>query len=127
MVEEFFSHGRDAVVSSDPTHLHAFRIATKHLRYTIEITNPKHAKQKLEKLKMIQELLGNMNDAVVAETYLRQLPSLSSKASKLPVKLKSKAAKHIAEFRTYWKTEFDLEGGMEEWVKWAAKFEFVKE
>ena len=87
MVEEFFANGRDAVVSSDPAHLHTFRITTKHLRYTIEIIKPKQAKQRLEKLKIIQDLLGNMNDAVVAEKYLRQLPSLSTKASKLPEKL----------------------------------------
>ncbi len=127
LVEEFFAHGRDAVESSDPTHLHAFRITTKHLRYTIEITKPKQAKQRLEKLKILQEVLGNMNDAVVAEKYLMQLPSLSTKASRLPARLKGKAAKHITEFRNYWKTEFNTEGNKEEWVKWAAKFDFVKD
>ncbi len=126
MVEEFFAHGRDAVVSSDPTHLHTFRITTKHLRYTIEATKPKQAKQRLEKLKVLQELLGNMNDAVVAEQYLHQLPSLSTKASRLPAKLKAKATGHIAEFRNYWKTDLDDAEISEEWIAWAAKFDSVK-
>lgn len=123
MVEEFFAHGRDAVVSSDPAYLHKFRITTKRLRYTIEVTKPK---QRLEKLKVLQELLGNMNDAVIAEQYLHQLPSLSTKASRLPGKLKAKATGHVAEFRNYWKSDLDDEGMREEWVAWAAKFDSVK-
>ncbi len=121
MVEEFFASGRDAAVSSDPAQLHTFRITTKHLRYTIEITKPKQAKRRLEKLKNIQDLLGNMNDAVVAETYLRQFPSLSTKASKLPENLQSKVTKHIAEFRNYWMTNFEVVGRMEDWLEWAAE------
>ena len=40
LVEEFFAAGKKAVDSQDPNKLHAFRVAAKRLRYTIEILDP---------------------------------------------------------------------------------------
>ena len=54
IVEEFFAAGEKAASSKDGTLLHAFRIATKHLRYTIEIVDPKDAEEWLDKLKIVK-------------------------------------------------------------------------
>jgi CHAD domain-containing protein len=51
------------------TDLHQFRLATKHLRYTIELFEPAYgpgAKLKLEVLKHVQTHLGKVNDCDTA-------------------------------------------------------------
>ena len=118
-IEEFFAAGRAASQSSDAEALHAFRIATKRLRYTIEILEPEGGEQRLAALRKIQEMLGEMNDAVVAAAYLRKLPKLSAKAKTLPARMRSEATAHRKRFRTFWTGEFDAEGEEAKWAEWA--------
>jgi CHAD domain-containing protein len=118
-VAEFFTAGRQALSSEKPEELHTFRIAAKRLRYTIELTDPDGAAEHIARLKELQEILGNMNDAFVAERYLMGLPTLSARARALPGKLHEKAHRHILEFRRYWTDTFDAEGEEEAWLLWA--------
>ncbi|MFN0102943.1 MAG: CHAD domain-containing protein [Bryobacteraceae bacterium] len=121
-VETFFSAGREAVRSKDPKELHAFRIAAKRLRYTIEILDPKGGSEWLKRLRVVQGQLGRMNDAVVAEQYLRALPTRSIRARPLPAKLRAEARAHIAAFQGTWRRRF---GPRTEkaWLTWARAVE----
>jgi CHAD domain-containing protein len=120
IVEEFFTTGGEAASSDDGAVLHAFRIATKHLRYTIEILDPKDADVWLDKLKTVQQELGDMNDCFIAERYLRALPSLSAQARPLPKLLHAEAHSHIAKFQATWQRHFGDENH-QAWLDWARK------
>lgn len=118
IVEEFFDAGARAASSSDGTLLHAFRVATKHLRYTIEILDPEDADDWLDKLKTVQQELGDMNDCFVAERYLQALPSLSGKARPLPKRLNKEAHSYIEKFHATWQKHFG-DANHQDWVDWA--------
>lgn len=118
VVENFFAAGKRAVTSRDREELHAFRIATKRLRYTIEIVDPKGAREWLGRLRALQEHLGKMNDAFVAEQFLRGLPSRSIKARPLPAKLRAEARVHIAAFQKTWQRRFGARIE-KRWLTWA--------
>ena len=122
LVENFFSIGKKASGSKDQAVLHAFRNAAKRLRYTIEMLDPKGAGEWLRRLKLVQEHLGKMNDAFVAEKYLRNLPNRSMQARPLPAKLHAEALNHISKFQSTWQRRF---GPRTEkaWITWARQLE----
>jgi CHAD domain-containing protein len=118
LVEEFFIAGKKAAASQDQKLLHAFRVAAKRLRYTIEIVDPKGGEEWLHRLRTVQDQLGAMNDAFVAEQYLRGLPSRSVQARPLPGKLRAEAHAHIAAFRKTWQRRFGIRTERA-WLTWA--------
>lgn len=117
LVEDFFAAGNLAAASRDPQELHRFRLAVKRLRYTIELMDPDGGAKWLERLRLVQKQLGEMNDATVAEAFLRSLPSRSAAAGRLPAKLRAEAQLHIAAFQRTWRRHF---GGRAEanWLTW---------
>lgn len=102
LVTAFFAAGRAAAVSDDSQALHRFRILAKRLRYAVEILDPEGGKPWLTPLRLVQENLGKMQDAVVAAQFLQHLPSLSALARPLPKRLHAEAAQHILRFRKTW-------------------------
>lgn len=74
---------RQAVAAgNDPQALHALRIAFKRLRYALEFMAPLYSSKALRPYLRpaaeIQELLGAMNDIVIAEAHIADHPSLAS-------------------------------------------------
>jgi len=122
LVEQFFAAGRKAAQSDDPEELHNFRIAAKRLRYSIEILDPKGGEEWLKRLKVVQGQLGDVQDAVVAEAFLRGLPKRSAAARPLPRRLHILAGRHMQAFRSTWARRF---GARTEaaWLKWAQSVE----
>jgi CHAD domain-containing protein len=118
LVEEFFAAGRAASTSRDRCQLHQFRIAAKRLRYTIEILHPDGAEAWLVRLRTVQQQLGDMNDVLVAEEFLRSLPSRSPAARKLPAKLRAEAQAHIAAFQRTWQRRFGPRSERA-WLRWS--------
>lgn len=118
LVETFFSAGRKAAASADQEELHAFRIAAKRLRYTIEILDPAGGGIWLARLRAVQKELGDMHDAFVAEQYLRDLPSRSQAARPLPARLHKKGEAHIAAFQKSWPRRFGKKTE-QAWLAWA--------
>ena len=106
LIDEFFDSGKRAAASNQAEVLHSFRIAVKRLRYAIEILHPQSGVERLRLLQLIQRQLGDMNDAFVAERYLRALPSLSVAARPLPRLLHREAEAHIAKFQKTWHRRF---------------------
>jgi len=122
LVENFFTAGKKAANSKDRDELHTFRIAAKRLRYTIELLDPKGGNDWLRRLRVVQEQLGNMNDAFVAEQFLRALPSRSIQARPLPAQLHAEALTHIAAFQKTWLRRFGLRTE-KAWLSWARELE----
>ncbi len=114
----FFEAGKIAAASDQPEVLHPFRVAAKRLRYTIEIIDPPGSDHWLNLLRLIQQQLGDMNDAFVAERYLRSRPTLSTRARPLPALLHANAQSHIVKFQNAWQRRF---GPRTEkaWLAWA--------
>ncbi|GAB2879624.1 inorganic triphosphatase [Pseudoduganella ginsengisoli] len=65
------------VDSTDAASLHRVRIAAKQSRYAAEFFQPflkqRPLKKQLNRLATLQEMLGNLNDAAIADTLLAQL------------------------------------------------------
>jgi CHAD domain-containing protein len=64
-------------LSDDPTdeELHAVRIRAKKARYTAELAGGKRRERRVERLKELQDVVGEHQDAVVAEERLRSVAS----------------------------------------------------
>lgn len=118
LIDQFFDSGKKAAASNQGEVLHTFRVAAKRLRYTIEILHPHSGEEWLKLLRLIQRQLGDMNDAFVAERYLRALPSLSVAARPLPRLLHQEAEAHIAKFHKTWHRRFG-ERTEKAWRAWA--------
>ncbi len=100
-----------------PDRLHALRLATKRLRYTLELFRPCYGpgmETRLAALRVIQQLLGDVNDSVAAA---RELP----KAARARVFLADRAASKAAEFRKHWMETFDAPGQEDVWVRYLAR------
>ena len=118
LIEAFFDAGHKAAASNQAEVLHSFRVAAKRLRYTIEILHPQSGEEWLKLLRLIQRQLGDMNDAFVAERYLRALPSRSAAARPLPRLLRCQAEAHVAEFQKTWQRRFG-KCAEKAWLEWA--------
>ncbi len=77
-VQEAQSRANEALAQSNPESLHAFRIAVKRLRYTLELWEevaPKAFSDAVSQCRQWQELLGTICDSTVGESLLQQLRS----------------------------------------------------
>jgi CHAD domain-containing protein len=92
--------------------LHRVRLATKHLRYTFELFRPCYGpglETRLAALRVIQQLLGDVNDCVSAA---RLLPK-SMRAREF---VERRGAEKAADFRKHWAEVFDAEGQERLWT-----------
>jgi CHAD domain-containing protein len=120
-IQTFFTSGDAAAATADPAELHAFRIAAKRLRYAIEILAPgREGKRRLHVLRQVQKELGDMNDALVADRFLRSLRSRTKAAQPLPRRLDAEAHHHIEAFQQLWPRHFSP-AAQRRWLAWAEK------
>lgn len=117
----YFSRVR-AFLAKDPTprQLHALRLISKRLRYTLELFRPCYPpglEDRLEALKKLQDWLGEVNDAVASGKLLRQ--SLK-REPKLRTFLQERAADKAAAFARHWKETFDAPGQEAWWTGFLA-------
>src|SRR3982751_2959422 len=77
LVDDYFSAGDVALAAGTAwEEMHRFRLLTKRFRYTLEIFRHAYGpgiEQRIELLKQVQTLLGEMNDCVVTSGMLAQL------------------------------------------------------
>ena len=122
----YFQAGRKLLAGSpEPEDLHAFRLKTKRLRYTLELFRPCYSssmEQRLESLREIQTLLGEINDCMAA---LRVAGTNLSVKSRDYVKverfLQARSKRLAAAFRKHWKEKFDAPGREDWWVGYLAR------
>ncbi len=97
-----------------PEELHAFRLKTKHFRYTLELFEETYGPAfgtLMKRLKPVQDALGEINDAATALAWLTPDDSAEVKAF-----LNARIAEKSAKFEKYWKGNFDKPGERKRWL-----------
>jgi CHAD domain-containing protein len=122
MVSAYFSQVR-AFLAKDGTlrELHRLRLASKRLRYTLELFRacyPAGLEDRLDALKVLQDWLGEVNDAVASAEMLRGALERRPKVRRF---LEERAAEHAAGFARHWKETFDAPGQEAWWTGFLAR------
>jgi CHAD domain-containing protein len=122
----YFMAGRALMEGSrSPEELHGFRLKTKRLRYTLELFRACYSptlEQRLEALREIQTVLGEINDCAAAlRLASASLPAKSAEWKKVERFLNARSNRLTAEFRKYWREKFDAPGREDWWVGYLAR------
>lgn len=122
LAREFFATGRELLSGpAAPVDLHAFRLAAKRFRYTLELFRPLYGpglEQRLEAVRKIQSLLGRRQDCEVLAARLR-VPAQGAEALRAALeKTERQGLKYEQEFRAFWLDEFDAPGRETAWVRY---------
>jgi CHAD domain-containing protein len=121
MMSEYFAEVREALADKhSPAALHRIRLASKKVRYTLELFRPCYGPTafdaRLKALKDVQTSLGEVNDAVAASGLLCKLMPHSPGRRALRAFLKRRAAEKAEEFRLHWTEQFDAPGQERWWT-----------
>ena len=119
IVRVYFKAGRKLDRKSGARGMHGFRLKTKHLRYTLESFIPLYGpglKRKIDRLRPIQNTLGDLNDCEVLLREMKQgLPD------RVFSYVKHRAEEKRKEFLRYWREEFDADGEEAKWLQYLAR------
>ena len=122
MVRAYLSQVRDSLAEdATPRELHRLRLASKRLRYTLELFVPCYPaglEDRLAALKKLQDWLGEVNDAVASGRLLRGALKRQPKLRKF---LEDRAAEKAAGFARHWKESFDAVGQEAWWTDFLAR------
>jgi CHAD domain-containing protein len=122
MVSAYFSQVREFLAEDvKPRELHRLRLASKRLRYTLELFRacyPAAMEERLGALKKLQDRLGEVNDAVASGRLLHGALRGQPKVRKF---LKDRAGERAAAFMRHWKETFDAAGQQEWWTDFLAR------
>ncbi len=127
VAREFFSAGsRAAEPNSTPELMHAFRLAAKRFRYTLEIFRPLYGpamKNRIEQVRGVQSLLGDLQDYVASAALIRSLyprprPPLTATLAGMGRQAKARQE----EFRRAWIERFGAAGTEEKWLDYLARY-----
>ncbi len=108
LAEAYFAEG-DKLLASQPTleEYHELRLATKHFRYLLENFEPLYGAgllSRIEDLRAIQRILGELNDCAVTQQLLR-----GRTANGLQKILESQVGALSDEFAALWANRFSPE------------------
>ena len=116
MAQDFFERGDQAAnVKADPRDLHRFRLVSKKFRYTLELFTPiggTSLNPKLEAMRRVQTLLGDINDIETVRDILGQYEG----AEPVIAWLKKRQRKRLTEFRAHWATTFGEAQERQSWI-----------
>jgi CHAD domain-containing protein len=126
LVAAYFDEGRKLVASNrTPAELHALRLATKKVRYTLELFKSCYGAglaERIGALKTLQQMLGEINDTVAAErTIEAALGSRTPELGRVARFLGRKGAAKATEFKRHWTTVFDAPGQERWWTNYLAR------
>jgi CHAD domain-containing protein len=126
LVAEYFGHGRELLSRRPkPAELHALRLATKRLRYTLELFRPCYGPGlgiRIAALRELQQLLGDINDTVAAErTLVAVLNGASAQRTRIESFLHRQGELKADEFRKQWSEVFDAPGQERWWTGYLAR------
>ena len=121
LMSAYFSTVRE-FLAADPTplELHQLRLASKRLRYTLELFRPCYPaglEDRIRALKKLQDWLGEVNDAVATERLLHHALKNQPKVRQF---LEERAAQHAAGFTRHWNEIFDAPGREVWWMDFLA-------
>jgi CHAD domain-containing protein len=113
LMEEFFDRGdRAAKPGNAYKKIHRFRVLSKQLRYTLELTEP-HGSAKLKALKELQDRLGALNDCVVAIDLVSGVSAVTPVVKR---NIRRLLPRRERAFRVYWRNAFPARGRAR-WLK----------
>jgi CHAD domain-containing protein len=121
LAADYFAEARALLDSTaDPAGLHRLRLISKRLRYTLELFRscyPPGVDERLAALKRVQDLLGDINDAVVASRLIKKMPN----STRMRAHLRANAAEKARQFRVEWQNHFDAPGAESWWTDFLAR------
>ena len=105
--------------------MHRMRLASKRFRYTLELFKPCYAaglQRRLDELRKLQDILGDLNDAVTSADMLEKaLSGRPAQRQRVREFLKKQAEEKTEEFRGHWKDDFDAPGKEAWWITYLAR------
>jgi len=126
LVADYFARGRELLSGNPkPAELHSLRLATKRLRYTLELFRPCYGPGmgiRIKALREMQQLLGEINDTVAAERTMEAvLNGKSPQRTRIQSFLHRQGEKKTAGFRKQWREVFDAPGQERWWTGYLAR------
>lgn len=124
LVSAYFVQGRELLAKNPaPAELHALRLASKRLRYTLELFRPCYGpgfRARLDSLRRLQQLLGEINDCATAGAVLAGLRH-SPQRARVNVFLRQRALRQTEAFCRHWRQVFDAPGQESWWAGYLAR------
>jgi CHAD domain-containing protein len=126
MVAAYFAEGRGLLEGNPaPAGLHALRLATKKVRYTLELFKSCYGaglNERITALKALQQMLGEINDTVAAErTIEAALGTRTREMERVARFLRARGKAKADEFKRYWAEVFDAPGQERWWTNYLAR------
>jgi CHAD domain-containing protein len=126
LASDYFALGREVMAQKpDPTRLHSLRLATKRLRYTLELFRPCYGPgmmRCLAALRAVQQLLGEVNDVAAASRALGTLMNGdASQRDFVNKSLQPLFETRVAAFQKYWRELFDAPDQEAWWTYYLAR------
>lgn len=122
---EYFARVRKLLEKDpSPRKLHRLRLATKRLRYTLELFRPCYGpglETRTAELRQVQLLLGEMNDCATTAELLSKAMKKSPQRARVEKFLDERSAQKAQEFRKQWSEVFDAPGRERWWTGYLAR------
>jgi CHAD domain-containing protein len=116
MAKEYFERGKDAAAPDRTVEeLHAFRIAAKRLRYTVDLFAPVYGASLnglRQQLRGVQTLLGGVSDCATVRRMVARL----GESQAVEAALARRQRRKTAEFRQHWAGVFSSAATVRLWV-----------
>lgn len=125
LVSAYFTQVRELLAADPPpAELHVVRLASKRLRYSLELFRPCYGpglKLRLAALQNLQQVLGEVNDCSATERLLENIMPKSPARQRIVTHLHHRAGAKAAELRKEWRQGFDAPGRERWWLEYLAK------
>jgi CHAD domain-containing protein len=114
------------LLEDDPSapKLHRARLATKRLRYTLELFRGCYGpgfETRMAELREVQQLLGEVNDCVAAGRHVPSLMKASPQRNRIEKFLDQRTEQTVAKFRKHWTEVFDAPGRELWWTAYLSR------
>jgi CHAD domain-containing protein len=124
VMRAYFGQGRELLATNPaPAELHALRLATKRVRYTLELFRPCYGRGlniRLAALQRLQQVLGEVNDCAAAERLIESLVPASPARRRVQTFLRRRASAKAVALRREWHAAFDAPGREYWWLHYLA-------
>ena len=125
LVTWYLSYVRKALAKNpQPAELHRLRLATKRLRYTLELFRSCYGpglESRLAVLRKVQQRLGDLIDCVAASNLLAETMPRSPQRARVTGLLEKQAGEHAALFTAEWQRLFETPGREKWWKNYLAR------
>jgi len=126
LIAAYFAEGRKLIQSHPaPAELHALRLATKKVRYTLELFKSCYdagLEERISALKSLQQMLGEINDTVAGERTIEEaLGARTPEMERVARFLRQRGHVKANKFKLHWTKVFDAPGQQLWWTNYLAR------